>query len=288
MQKALYYEKIYKDVFLHLNKPNVDIFLCGGASTSKKKSFRDTLRKKLEIIEKINILYPEDLFMELLNRKKYNLLELEDILAENSDYIVIVSESPGSYAELGAFANNENIRKKTIVLSHTKYKNSRSFITQGPIQHIKKYNKNNVIYYNDNNIEDCIEQVLKCINISYRNGICYNYNNSKKDIDLISGQYYYILLLLYFFDELSDIQSIIKGVFLKQKFNPTNYDPIIIATIKRLFREGLICQKQTENGKSKYILSDKGYQATCSLLDSIDFENKCNTLNRIRLDIMNA
>ena len=49
--KKLLFDKIYSDVFSHLNKPNIDIFLCGGASTSEKKSFRDVLREKLKLIK---------------------------------------------------------------------------------------------------------------------------------------------------------------------------------------------------------------------------------------------
>lgn len=44
--------------------------------------------------------------MPMLNRKKYDLLTLEKFLASNSDIILIVCESPGSFTELGAFVNN--------------------------------------------------------------------------------------------------------------------------------------------------------------------------------------
>lgn len=48
--------------------------------------------------------------MELLSRKKYDLFTLENFLAENSDLIMIVCESPGSFTELGAFTSNEKTR----------------------------------------------------------------------------------------------------------------------------------------------------------------------------------
>lgn len=285
--KKLLFDKIYSDVFSHLNKPNIDIFLCGGASTSEKKSFRDVLREELKLIDKINVLYPEELFMEILNRKHYNLLQLEELLAENCDYIVIVSESPGSYAELGAFANNENTMKKTIVLSQTKFKNVRSFIKQGPIQHIEDYDKKHVIYYNETNKEKCIDDLLKAIRIHNRNGIIYNYNKNKKDIDLISGQYNYIMLLLYFFVDLEiiDVKNTVKEIFISKGFPSKSFEVVYQSAIRRLFSDGQIC-KHKENDKSKYKLSSKGYHTACSLIDSIRIDKKSYTLNRIRLDII--
>ena len=98
----------------------------------KKTSYRDIIRGKLEDNANLSILYPEDMFMEMLNRKKYDLLTLEKFLASNSDIILIVCESPGSFTELGAFVNNSETLEKVVVLLQTKYKNAKSFIRQGP------------------------------------------------------------------------------------------------------------------------------------------------------------
>ena len=61
------------------------------------------------------------MFMELLSRKKYDLFTLENFLAENSDLIMIVCESPGSFTELGAFTSNEKTLRKLVVLIQKKY-----------------------------------------------------------------------------------------------------------------------------------------------------------------------
>lgn len=129
--------RIYKDIFLHIEHGNIDLFLCGGASDKKHISNRDQLRRRLESNSKISIFYPEDMFMELLSRKKYDLLTLEGFLADNSDLILIVCESPGSFAELGAFVNNERTLNKVVVLIQTKYKNAKSFIMQGPVRYVQ-------------------------------------------------------------------------------------------------------------------------------------------------------
>lgn len=90
-------KKIYNDIFLYIQHSNIDLFLCGGASNKSYVSNRDQLRKRLEKDKKLSIFYPEDMFMELLSRKKYDLFTLENFLAENSDLIMIVCESPGSF-----------------------------------------------------------------------------------------------------------------------------------------------------------------------------------------------
>lgn len=86
-------EEIYENVFLHIQHSNIDLFLCGGASNKTHISKRDQLRKRLEKNKKISIFYPEDMFMELLSRKKYDLFTLEKFLAENSDLIILVCEA---------------------------------------------------------------------------------------------------------------------------------------------------------------------------------------------------
>ena len=99
-------DEIYNNIFCNIRHRNIDLFLCGAASTKEKKSNRDIIRSRLENNDNLSILYPEDMFMEMLNRKKYDLLTLEKFLASNSDIILIVCESPGSFTELGAFVNN--------------------------------------------------------------------------------------------------------------------------------------------------------------------------------------
>ena len=62
-------KQIYEEIYLHIELSNIDIFLCGGASGRTNISKRDQLREQLEKNKKISIFYPEDMFMEFLNRK---------------------------------------------------------------------------------------------------------------------------------------------------------------------------------------------------------------------------
>ena len=153
-------DEIYNNIFCNIRHRNIDLFLCGAASTKEKKSNRDIIRSRLENNDNLSILYPEDMFMEMLNRKKYDLLTLEKFLASNSDIILIVCESPGSFTELGAFVNKSETLEKVVVLLQTKYKNAKSFIRQGPVEYVRMNNKDNVIYFN-NNIGELVEKIEK-------------------------------------------------------------------------------------------------------------------------------
>ncbi len=141
--KSSVIKEIHDKVYLKVRKETVDVFLCGGAD--KKKHIRDEVRNNLIKNNKIRVLYPEDLFLDILARNKSSdLLSLENFLADNSDYICIICESPGSFVELGAFTNHPNIREKLIAVVNLEFKRARSFIMLGPIKMIQKMGKDRV------------------------------------------------------------------------------------------------------------------------------------------------
>ena len=236
--------EIYNEVFCNIQHGNIDLFLCGAASTKEKISYRDIIRSKLEDNSNLSILYPEDMFMEMLNRKKYDLLTLEKFLANNSDIILIVWESPGSFKELGAFVNNSDTLEKVVILLQTKYKNTKSFIRLGPVEHVRMKNKNSIIYFN-HNIDEAIDKIKKYLKNRFRY-LGYKRKESKiKDLNLISGQYYFIILLLYFYQELS-VKMLVDNLkkLYKMKYNIEEFDIIYSSAIKRLFKEGLIKKEE--------------------------------------------
>jgi hypothetical protein len=127
-------EKIRLDVYRPVNSTKTTIFLCGAdMSNQEQMRYRIAERLKNRRFSYIyDIIYPEDIFDELLySLKTKDLLSLEALLAESVDAIVLIPESPGSFAELGAFANDELLRKKMICIVDKKFKKDRSFINQG-------------------------------------------------------------------------------------------------------------------------------------------------------------
>jgi hypothetical protein len=61
---------------------------------------------------------------------------------------VLFVESPGSIAELGAFAASNELRPKTVAVLNKKHGSEKSFIADGPVRKIKGENENHVYYYN--------------------------------------------------------------------------------------------------------------------------------------------
>ncbi len=114
-----------------------------------------------------------------------NALELEAWLADFSDVIIILVESFGTVAELGAFSMNEKIRKKLLPILDLKYKNNLSFINTGPIKWINKdSNYRPSVFTEFSTILTCMGDIEEKINKRYweenyvfqSNGK-YNYSN---------------------------------------------------------------------------------------------------------------
>lgn len=102
----------------------------------------------------LTIRMPEGLFDDLLEKKTYDLLGLEEILANSVDAIVIFPESPGSFAELGAFSGNQHLRHKTICVCEEDYKKALSFINVGPIKILRNVKPSRVIYFKYKSLSD--------------------------------------------------------------------------------------------------------------------------------------
>lgn len=284
-------KQIYEEIYLHVEQSNIDIFLCGGASSRSNISKRDQLRKQLEKNKKISIFYPEEMFMEFLNRKKYDLLTLESFLADNSDLILIVCESPGSFAELGAFVNNERTLNKVVVLIQKKYKKAKSFIRQGPVQYVELHNKENVIYFNDDT-ENLVREVNRYIDKKYwfyRSKKYQQYAPETKDINLISGQFYFILLLLYFDNrvEIKQMNMLLREIYFERNYRADSFEVLYTAALKRLYKEGMLL-KSVENGENFYRLTSKGYSRVKTLLNDVNIAKRDHVVNKIRMKILQA
>jgi hypothetical protein len=146
------------------NAPQL-VFLCGGATDDSKtapilsardyfyryiRSNEPNLLKRVRLAEEINDWFDEDTFADLL--------ELEAYLADLSDLTILFVESPGSIAELGAFAATELLCSRTLAVLNSSYKPARTFIADGPVRRIKKCDENLVRYYewNDDDVTDSL------------------------------------------------------------------------------------------------------------------------------------
>jgi hypothetical protein len=134
------------------------IFLCGGIikSDGPFRSARDFFYRYLQstkspwaertkLAEEISAWFQKD------DAKAFpDLLQLENYLAGLAAATVLFVESPGSIAELGAFAASDQLRPKTVAIINNFYGRAPSFIADGPIRRIKEENENHVLYYDWN------------------------------------------------------------------------------------------------------------------------------------------
>lgn len=279
-------QKIYSELFRNIKYKELDIFLCGGMSTKKNTSYRDKLRKKIGS-KKVNILYPEDLFMEMLNKKQYDLLTMEGVLADNSDLIVLFPESPGSFAELGAFSQNKETAKKLLVFQHNKFKRARSFIAQGPIDYMNRNYKGSVHYFNED--IDKVSNELKTI-LRKRFKLYSKGSNTIefKDVDRVTGLLSFSLLLLFFYERMSLplFEKTLRLMYNNLDLQIDNFNIIYNAAVKLMHKRGLI-EKQQQAGKAfYYCLSYDGYIKARMLLNSIELEKRNIIIDEIRLNIL--
>ena len=156
-------DKIKTDFYEPINEFKTTIFLC-GAALDKEDKFRSQIWKLLTedgyYSSNYNIILPEYLFADLLyDSKGGDLLSLENILANSVDVIIIVPESTGSIAELGAFVNEEKLREKIICVLDRKFKKDRSFIIKGPIELLKGTNKDAVIFADPDDLSKSIPKL---------------------------------------------------------------------------------------------------------------------------------
>jgi len=131
-------------------RDEITIFLCGGAS-KKEAEFRVALGTAIKSIKskyQYSVFYPESMFVELiLGHKHYDLLSLENLLANSVNTVIVPLQSPGTFTELGAFANHPKLQNKLTVVIDPIYKKAQSFINTGPIRYLKSKTDSQIIYH---------------------------------------------------------------------------------------------------------------------------------------------
>lgn len=260
-----------------------NIFLV-GASTENAESIRAQIFKLLENKKKINVRFPEEIFDEQMYQDNYDLLSLENLLANSVDAVVMCIESPGSIAELGAFSNHDRLNNKLIVYMDNKHQNAESFINLGPIKFLKNKTRSNVFWINyderiENTDDDFYFNLLKTIRKIKK-------DNSNLTIDLTNPfvAMRYILSLLYTLESCTrkDFIEIVKNVGLdinKQKDVVEEYITLIDSSIGIL-----MSNEEIYKSFDKYFLTVKGKNR---LQDELGSKYIHSFLDNIRLKMLN-
>jgi len=72
----------------------------------------------------------------LASQAGLSALKMERDLAALADLVLVIVESPGTFAELGAFSLSDDLRKKLLPIVGIEYQGASSFIATGPLRWI--------------------------------------------------------------------------------------------------------------------------------------------------------
>lgn len=141
---------------LHVRSPTNVVFLCGGPYSERGKgrikSLRDAfLRVSLHpALADSEVILAETFTKQFEFSSRYtDILQFEADLAQIAELIILFCESEGSFAELGAFAHDDEISKRLLVVIRERYANSGSFISLGPIARLRNQSDNSVYTVDD-------------------------------------------------------------------------------------------------------------------------------------------
>lgn len=259
---------------------NLHIFLV-GATKNKTESVRSRVDILLNTQARINIHYPETIFVDLMDQDEYDLLSLENLLANSVDAVVMCVESAGSLVELGAFANSNELNNKLILLMNEEHKEAESFINKGPIKYLKR-KKSSIKWINyktnanieiDYNLKRWIVKKIK----DYKKQTQININLKNP---LITEKY--LLTILYVFGSLDrkDIIMIIENVIDNVgEIEQNKILAILDASIEILKLKGQLIQ----DGAEVYLTDDGKYRIWTEF-DSKFIQKK---LDNIRFRVLN-
>lgn len=273
-------KRIRDDFYKPLNTFKITMFLC-GADISLKDKMRYKIANEFKNFWNsywYEIIYPEDIFDELLySSRSKDLMSLENLLADSVDVVLMSPESPGSFAELGAFANNEKLRKKMVCIIDEKYRKNKSFINQGPIKLIKKANKDGVVFINTKELSKEIDKIKTAINQTNR-------NNKKitKSVNLLQLDSF-LLPTIYLLEPVNDMTlGKIVGEAIDDISNSYEATRTALTTLTK--------KKAVEFTIDGYRLTDLGleqFEKLRKISSRIKIQDETVALDNLRLEILN-
>jgi hypothetical protein len=216
-QNVIRIAELVKSNFLDLSNRGgqFSVFLCGGSGVEDEK-LRKAVGKRISRTQskyEYTVYYPEDMFIDLiLGHKRQDLLTLENLLARSVDAVTILVQSPGTFAELGAFSNIDGLKNKLVVVIDPKYEKARSFVNLGPVRLLKDEKKSRVIYtpLSLGNIDNLSRLIIEGVRAVAKNG------RVARDLtNPIASYEFYLALICIFdpipFESMTHIASVVSG-----------------------------------------------------------------------------
>lgn len=203
------------------------VLLCGGEiskAPSPPASLRDAIFRHITgtcgPLSTKNIILAERLADWFSGSVFDDLLDLEKYTASLCDFIPLILEGPGTFAELGAFTEIPEIRNKLYVFAPQKYEPATSFVRLGPMTRLENDRQERLRWH-------------------HWNPTCAVDAEFDKSSDLVSGV-------------LKDLEEIADRVVKEKKFVLGNHGHImlLIASLSELF----IALKKSEIKHYIYLL----------------------------------
>ena len=160
----------------------------------------------------------------------------------------------------------------------------------GPVKLIGNKNKNQVIFYNKDNLNELSNRLEAMFKIKHRT-LQYKNKGSIREINSIIGLTYFIPILLYFYNT---IESDILPLYLKYVFEYNNvtlknkqFDTLYLSSLRLLFKDTFI-EKQNDPRKNKkvYKLTEKGYIQVTNALYNASIPKKTTLYDNIKFGII--
>ncbi|MFS8147961.1 retron St85 family effector protein [Rhizobium sp. BR 249] len=130
---------------IRVKRPRKFVFFCGGVignDDNKPKSLRQYLLRTRNIAPRIkaDIVLAETANQLYRDTEFNDLITFEEEIAIISSLVLVIAESAGSLAELGAFATSNQIRQTMAVIMRTEHYGQNSFVRYGPIEKLRREN----------------------------------------------------------------------------------------------------------------------------------------------------
>jgi len=231
------------------------LFICGG--DPKYLSNREIIENYIKKHETKFLFFRAEYAWDVITKKgnelnSTNALALEEWLAAFSDAVIILVESFGTVAELGAFSISDPLRKKLLPILDKNYKSDESFVNTGPVAWVDKDSLYKPCVYTDfDAILTCMPQVISQLN----NGS--SKYGSRKTEDSLVGKYHFTKKELLFYI-----------IYIVTSLGPINEKEVIDITNKTI-----------DFGKNKKEKEDISFiLSLCIALDLADYHELNNDI----------
>lgn len=266
---------VIKKYFEPYMESKQSIFLCG-----KNPKFKDSKRKLVArailqdsvLGDKFDIVLPEDLFSGFYQGLKgYDIMNLEEELAQGVEYIIIIPESEGSIAELVQFSGNKKLASKSLCLIFGKMLEKSGLIYKTYVKRLKAKGGKLLEVKEDINTPEMLKRINE--NLSK-----IKTNDGKKTLNILNSDTF-ILPLVYILEKIehSNLNKILSMV---RKVEEENNQLFTLLSLNTLIKQKLL--NLTHEG---YSLSEKGYSYFMKYKGGKIKKN--NDLNFLRAELMN-